>query len=251
MIWGVGEMGGVFARGLLRNGLVVMPVNRGDDPGRTAGLVPDPEIVLVGVAERDLSAVLAAMPARWQRRVCLLQNELLPRDWEVHRLPPPTVVVAWFEKKAHTGITVIAPSPVAGEEAPLAAGALAAVGVATFQVETGEPLVHQLVRKNLYILTANIAGMVAGGTVGELWTSHHALCIQVAAEIIALQQALVGRPLNTAALVESLGADFAADPNHGATGRSAPDRLRRALRDAATLGVPTPRLEAISRHAAT
>jgi len=33
-------------------------------------------------------------------------------------------------------------------------------------------LLYELVRKNLYILTINIAGLKTGGTVGELWGKH-------------------------------------------------------------------------------
>ena len=73
---GIGEMGSVFARGLLRSGHPVYPVRRDDDMHAIAQRLPAPELVLVAVAENDLHAVLEAMPVAWQGRLCLLQNEL-------------------------------------------------------------------------------------------------------------------------------------------------------------------------------
>ena len=48
---GVGEMGGVFARGLLRAGHPLYPLNRGDDADALAAELPQPALVLLAVAE--------------------------------------------------------------------------------------------------------------------------------------------------------------------------------------------------------
>ena len=95
---GVGEMGGVFARGLLRTGHTVVPVTRGTDVQALASEIPAPLMVLVAVAEADLHAVLESVPPGWRERLALLQNELLPRDWKQHGLDAPTVISVWFEK---------------------------------------------------------------------------------------------------------------------------------------------------------
>ena len=55
---GVGEMGGVFARGLLRAGYPVYPVTRHGGMMAMAHTLPAPEMVLVAVAENDLHPVL-------------------------------------------------------------------------------------------------------------------------------------------------------------------------------------------------
>ena len=247
-IVGIGQMGGVFARGFLRLGRPVVPIVRGVSPGSLLGRPDHPELVLVAVAEGDLHPVLAGLPAPWRDRAGLLQNELLPRDWEAHRISDPTVAVVWFEKKAGRPITEIVPTPVFGPAAGLVADALATLGLATARPPR-ERLVFELVRKNLYILTANIAGLDTGGAVGELWERHRTLAAAVAADVLAVQSRLAGVPLPEDELLAALGADFAADPGHGATGRSAPVRLRRALDLAASHGVETPALAAIAaRH---
>jgi len=96
---GAGEMGGVFARGLLRLGHPVYPLTRAMDMHKTAKDILDPEAVIVAVAESDIHPVLSDIPEAWRDRLVLLQNELLPRDWQKHHLHNPTVISVWFEKK--------------------------------------------------------------------------------------------------------------------------------------------------------
>ena len=120
---GVGEMGGVFARGLLRLGHPVYPVTRSGSMSELAAQLPDPELALIAVAEADLQPTLAQVPDPWRDRLGLLQNELLPHDWE--GFPQPTVISVWFEKKRGQDVKVIVPSPVYGGKARLLAGGVA------------------------------------------------------------------------------------------------------------------------------
>src|SRR5690606_32293999 len=110
VVVGLGQMGGTFAHGLLRTGHTVVPVTRGTDASAVAQEVPDPAIVLVAVAEADLDPVLSRLLGAWRDRVALLQNELLPGDWERHGLSDPTIAIVWFEKKKHTPVHVVLPT---------------------------------------------------------------------------------------------------------------------------------------------
>ena len=91
------------------------------------------------------------------------------------------------------------------------------------------------------ILTTNIAGLVAGGNVSELWQNHRTLAIEVAEDVLALQAWLTAETLDSKALIAAMLVAFEGDPEHGCTGRSAPARLQRALQiaDEADLDVPT------------
>ncbi len=82
---GVGEMGGVFARGILRSGYPVIPVTRAMNMQDVANDVPAPALVLVSVAENDLHPGLKNLPSQWHSCLGLLHNELLPRDWEQYQ----------------------------------------------------------------------------------------------------------------------------------------------------------------------
>jgi hypothetical protein len=243
---GVGEMGGVFARGLLRLGHPVHPVTRNISMEDVAAAVPGPALVLVAVAESDLQSVLSNLPASWRDRAGLLQNELLPGDWS--SLTDPTVISVWFEKKPGQDAKVIIPSPVYGPCALLLADALGAIGIAARQLGTPDELLFELVVKNLYILTSNIAGLRVGGTVAELWDRHGDFASAVAEDVIALQEALTGRAFDRAALIEGMLAAFRGDPDHKCMGRSAPARLERGLAHAKAHGLRLPVLEEIARE---
>ncbi len=238
---GLGQLGRLFAGGLLRTGHTVIPLNRGDDPAALAARHPQPALVLVAVAENDLHPTLATLPAAWRDRTGLLQNELLPRDWQAHGLIDPTVISVWFEKKKGTDAKPILPSPVYGPEAGRIFNALAAIDLPARVLRDAASLEWELVRKNLYILTSNLCGLVTGGSVGELWTQQRALAEAVAAEVLDIQESLTGHAVDRPTLMAGLVEAFNADPQHGCAGRTAPQRLRRALAhaDAAGLAVPT------------
>ncbi|MBC8519054.1 MAG: hypothetical protein H8D24_01415 [Gammaproteobacteria bacterium] len=246
---GAGEMGGVFARGFLRAGYTVHPVTRAISIDETASSIPDPELVLVAVAENDLHPVLETIPPQWRDRLVLLQNELLPRDWEQHRLQNPTVISVWFEKKRGMDFKVIIPSPVFGPHAERVFNALGELDIPVNVLSSQPELLQELVLKNVYILTTNIAGLVTGGTVGELWENHQPFTRIIANEVIDLQEWLTGETLDREALISGMVEAFEGDLNHNCMGRSAPARLDRALQIAAEADIELPEMRKIKESA--
>lgn len=246
VVIGLGQLGRVFAGGLLRAGLTVIPVNRGDDMAAVAQRHPAPELVLIAVAEADLHTILAALPDAWKSRAALIQNELLPRDWEAHGYVDPTVISVWFEKKKGTDAKPLIASPAAGPGAGLLCRALAAIDLPCREVASGNKLLFELVRKNVYILTTNIAGLKTGGTVSQLWAQHETFARQVANEVMDIQDALTGVVHDRNALIAGMLEAFDGDPDHGCTGRSAPARLARALQQADAFGLGVPILRSLA-----
>lgn len=243
---GVGEMGGVFARALLRDGRTLVPVVRETPIEEVAANHPEPKLVLVTVGEADLDPVLAGMPDAWRGHVGLIQNELLPRTWDAHNIANPTVAAVWFEKKPGKDTTVIIPTPAYGPRAGLLVSALESIGIAAVEVTSEDEMLYEMVRKNLYILTANIGGLITRSTVHDLWHNHRALAEEVAAEIIEIQGWLTGAELDGERLVAGMVEAFDGDPEHGATGRSAPMRLARALHHADEAGIAATKLRKIA-----
>lgn len=225
-------MGGVFARGLLSVGYPVYPILREMSMEKAADEIEDPVLVLVAVAEGDLASVLEQMPDRWTSRIGLLQNELLPRDWEEYGILDPTVVAVWFEKKFRRPVTPLRPSPVFGPQSGLIESALASLNIPVEVLEHEDELVDALVMKNLYILTANIAGLAGAGTVGGLLEENYNLTRRVFEDILTLQEALTGSSFEASKMWRRLEQIFREAPEHGSRGRSAPQRLKRALQDA-------------------
>ncbi len=246
VVIGIGEMGGVFSRGLLRAGYPVYPVTRTSDIEALAQQLPAPELVLVAVAENDLHSTLEALPAAWHERVALLQNELLPAEWEQFGFSSPTVISVWFEKKQGQDVKVLIPSPVFGPRAGVLVDCLIALDVPTRVLNSDEELLFELVVKNVYIVTTNCAGLVTGGTVSELWENHRELADGVAREVIEIQAALTGKSLDADELIRAMLVAFEGDPGHGCMGRSAPVRLVRALQQADAAGLAVPRLREIA-----
>jgi ketopantoate reductase len=248
VIIGMGEMGGVFARAFLRSGYPVYPVVRGMALADAATQTPEPELVLVAVAEGELDGVLESMPDAWRDRLVLLQNELLPANWLRFGLEP-SVISVWFEKKKGMDAKVIIPSPVYGRHAKPVVDALASIGIAARELASEQELLFELVLKNVYILTTNIAGLKTGGDVGELWAKHQSLARRVAADVIKLQEKLTGETLDADALISGMVHAFEGDFEHQCMGRSAPARLKRALTQAENFGLRLETLEEIANLA--
>ena len=248
VIIGIGEMAGVFARGFLRCGYPVYPITREMEMAAEAQLLPEPELVLVAVAENDLDQTLAQIPEPWRDRLALLQNELLPQAWQAHELKNPTVISVWFEKKRGQDVKVLIPSPIHGPRAQLLANALNSLAIPCHIVTTPEELLHELVRKNLYIITTNVAGLEVGGAVSELWRQHESLTRQIAHEVMDIQQWLVQENLPRTRLIEGMLEAFAGDPGHKCMGRSAPERLERSIKQAAEANLAVPTLKRIAAN---
>jgi hypothetical protein len=236
----------------LKLGHPVVPVTRAVRVADALAHAPEPELVLVAVGEDDLASALTDLPLAWRSRVCLLQNELLPEQWTTHGITDPTVAIVWFEKKAGRDVIEVRPTLVSGPREALLLESLGTLGISARGLATSE-LHHELVVKNLYILTLNLAGLETRGTAGKLLNEHRALFDQLVPELIRLERALLGdagAALDDARLVRDLEAAILADPAHGCAGRSAPRRLERNLAHAHRLGLTLPELERLAhRHA--
>jgi len=239
VIIGIGEIAGVLAKAFLRNGYAVYPVTRAMSVADAAKETPDPSMVVVGVGEKAFSSVLETIPIEWRARLVFIQNELLPHDWKVHGIESPTVLSVWFEKKRGTDYKPLLPTPIYGPKAELVAKSLTGIDIPCTVLDSEQDLLFQLVLKNVFILTTNIAGLALeeGATTVTLWGDHQSLAEEIANDVIDLQEALTEQDLPRGKLLEGLVEGLEADPHHKCKGRSAPDRLARAIEIADEKGV--------------
>jgi hypothetical protein len=244
VIVGIGELGGVFAKAFLRNGYPVYPVTRSMNISDQAVSIPQPELVLVAVAEKDFKAVMATIPAPWRNCTGLLQNELLPRDWNAYDITKPTIISVWFEKKKGREYKVLIPSRVHGPKAGLIAESLENIEVPCKILSSEDELLYELVLKNVFVLTINIAGLVLeeGTTTETLWTQHNELARSIAEEVIEIQEWLTGAAFQRKRLIDGLAEGVYGDPQHKCKGRSAQGRLTRVLGIADEAGLEIPRI---------
>ena len=246
VIIGIGEVGSVFARGFLKAGYTVIPVNRQDDIQNLADSTPDPVLVLVAVGENDLATTLDTIPSNWLDKITLLQNELLPKDWSQKGLKNPTVISVWFEKKPGMDYKVLIPSPAHGANSQLIQQALSTLNIPVQIIDNDADMLFELVRKNMYILTTNICGLETGGNVNELWRDHSILMNRVFNDVLEIQQYLTGQVFNRDHLLNEVLTAFEGDPEHRCMGRSAPGRLQRAIQIATEASLTIPQLEIIA-----
>lgn len=263
VIVGLGQLGCVFAEGVLRLGRGVVPVVRGQSIALACQEAPEAAGVWLTVGENDLHEVLSQVPSSHLDRVALVQNELRPDQWAFRypRERMPSVAVVWFEKKANRLPQIVQPTPVFGRGAGLLVAALSKLGLEPKTPENPldkAELHFQLALKNLYILGLNLTGLMVGGTAGELLEKHKKLFDALVAELLQLEDALLtdagypGLLARSAGLQAALLAAIEADPSHGCAGRSAPQRLKRSAYHAKRLGLSLPILEKLAEanHAA-
>jgi hypothetical protein len=250
VIIGLGEMAGVFCRGFLRTGYPVYPVTREASLQDMAREVPDPELILLSVAEKDFHSALDAVPAPWRAKLVFLQNELLPDDWKRHHIQSPTVISVWFEKKKGQDFKVLIPSPVFGPKSMVVANALASLEIPTQAVTSEDQLLYELVLKNVYILTTNIAGLVVGGNVEALWNQHRPLAQEIASDIMDIQDSISGTKHDRTELLAGMARAIEGDLQHRCMGRSAAQRLQNAIACADQAGLKVPKLREIFQQTA-
>lgn len=244
VVIGLGEIGAVFARGFLKLGHPVYPARRQDNLEQLSSEIEAPAAVIVAVGEADLQTVLKQIPAQWLSVLVLLQNELLPCDWAGLKTQP-TVISIWFEKKKGQDSKVIVASPVYGVLSKLVYEALKTLEIAVKIITDEQAMLSELVVKNLYILTSNIAGLEVGGNVGELWSQHREVAEAVIDDVLLIQECLTSESFDKKELLELMLIAFDGDPLHKCMGRSAPARLQRALDQAAEMGIELKKLPQI------
>jgi hypothetical protein len=250
VIIGIGELAGVLARAFLRNGHPVHPITRSMNIAEEADKLPDPHMVVVAVAEKDYPAVMETMPEQWRSHLVLIQNELLPRDWETYGIQNPTVLSVWFEKKKGMDYNPILPSPIYGPMADLIAQSLEQIEIPCKIMPGIDDMVSELALKNVFVFTINIAGLVLaeGTTTSMLWEKDRELALAVADDIIDLQESITGKTFSRERLREGLVAGLKGDPHHKCKGRSAHGRLVRTLQLADEAGLKIQAIRDVQRR---
>jgi ketopantoate reductase len=246
LVVGMGEIGSVFALGLLRRGYTVVPILRSTPVETILARPSNPSLCVVAVAEDDLDHVLDGWARRYADRWVLMQNELRPSEWERRGLDTPTVAVVWFEKKPGREPHTIVSTPVHGPHAQVVISALSSLGLPVHHEPDREQLLFELCLKNLYILSMNFAGLEYPTDVGTIWHEHRPYLDQICIEVLELEAAQMQRNLPTQSLCIELERVIMADPRHVAAGRNALARLHRSRRTAKRLGIVTPTLDAIA-----
>ncbi len=110
--------------------------------------------------------------------------------------------------------------------AEIISNALQAVDIPAPILENEQDLLYELVRKTVYILTVNIAGLVNNCTVGDLWNLHPLLAREIAEEVVLIQEFLTGKQLDHENLINGMVEGIKDSPHRYCLGRSTLARLQ-------------------------
>jgi hypothetical protein len=247
VIYGVGELGKLLATAALRRGIRVTPITRAQRADEVLGQIAPNTPLLVSVGEHDLPAILSSLPPAHTGRVILLQNELFPSSWQAHGLRP-SVLVPWLLQKRGMPTQIARPSPLFGADSALLRELCEAIAVPTSQLHDEAELAQALVDKYVFILAINALGLAVDRTLG-LWLQEDLAQVwNVLEEAARLGEALVGRPIDHTRAHAAAEQAMRALSSVPARGRTAGERLTRALAHAKRLGVAVPRLAAIAHE---
>lgn len=241
VVYGVGELGQLYGAAALRAGLRVTPITRASDPRAVLSSVPIATPLLIAVGERALGELLATLEPARSGALILLQNELFPSQYA--GLPEaPTVFVPWLLKKRGLPVTVIQATPVYGRLAPLVLELHRALGVPAVELASEPALRQALIEKYAFILTINALGVLRDRTLGAWLDEDPRRVRELALEAAALGSALGEFEADREACVRATEDGMRALANIGARGRTASERVERALAHAQRLGLAVPEL---------
>ena len=237
VVFGVGQLGQLFAGGALRLGRSETPTVRDADPGLVLAAVPEGAPILLATPEAAMADAIGAVPAARRDDVILVQNELFPAVWEAAGAKAPTVAIVWLSKKKGRAVEVAGPTEVFGRHADVVAEIHAAQGLPVTVLNDEAALGAALVAKYAFILTINALGMVENLTLGDWLSRDEPQVRAVLSDALALGTAHLGADIDVeGARTRVLGA-MEGLSNYPARGRTAAARVARARHDAERLGV--------------
>lgn len=246
VVYGLGELGQLYGAAALRAGLRVTPITRQSDPQAVLAEVGPEVPILVAVGEKALDEVLAGLGPERSHGLILLQNELFPRQFQ--GLPTPTVFVPWLLKKRGMPLLIARDTPVFGRFAVLVHELHAALALPTSELTSEEALHQALIEKYAFIVTINALGVLRDRTLA-MWLQEDPHLVQaLAAETAGLGSALCGAPVDLAACLRAVKQAMHALGAIAARGRSAPERVARALAEGARLGIALPELARVAQQ---
>lgn len=243
IVWGLGQLGQLFGAAALRTGHRVTPITRATNPVVVWASTALDAPLWIAVGERDLDAVLEAVPETRRDHVVLVQNGLFPPRWRAHGFAAPTVLTFWSNKKSGKALMPGFRSGIWGPHAEHVAALHDVIEVPCDVLDSESRLIDEVVSKFAFILSINVLGLVENLPVGE-WLKRDETA-GVVADAIALGEAHAGQSSDRARVETQVEGAMRALADMSARGRSAPQRLAKARQDGERLGVALPHLEAL------
>lgn len=247
LIFGVGQLGQLYAAGALRLGVRVWPLTRQMDAERTLAQFPEGEPILLAVAEASFGATLSEIPQSRRQDVVLVQNELFPTQLTEWGLDQATILTVWLSKKKGRPIELARTSSAFGPHAALFHQIHQALDVPSVVLDTRAELHADIAAKFTFILTINALGLVENLSLGQWLEKDPAQVSRLIDEARALAQAHLQAQVDAAETRHRVMEAMEGLRDYPAKGRSAQARLKKALSDAERFALELPALRNIAR----
>ncbi|MCP4502199.1 MAG: hypothetical protein GY822_19755 [Deltaproteobacteria bacterium] len=234
IVYGVGQLGQLFAGGALRENRRVVPITRGGDLDEVWDNTSVNTPILVGVGEGELDAVLGTIPAPRREHVLLVQNELFPKQWTEIGIRSPTIGIIWLSKKKGRPVEIARPSTLFGPHSSFFASLHQALELPFEEVD--EAKMHRLlVAKFAFILGINTLGLVENLPLGDWLRKDEGQVDAVLKDAVTLGEAHLDACIDADLALREAKEAMQALAHYPAKGRTAAQRLQRAIVDAKAL----------------
>ncbi len=190
-------MGQWLAGALLKFGVTVHPVNRGDDLNRACVGLPPGTPVIIATGEATLSERLMDVPGDRVDDVVLLQNGTFNRNLAGTPVTAPTWFVVWTLRKQ--GLAQVTGHPTAshGRHAALLTAALAAVREPAVTIASPAECAIELATKFAFILAIGGVGRSHTGTLHAALEQRKQELRRATSECLPITLALAGAPASS------------------------------------------------------
>ncbi len=245
LLFGVGQLGRLFAGGALRTGVTVVPIRRSTDVGPLWSAYAPGTPILMAVGEGDLEAAVDRVPRDRRDDLIFVQNELYPSDLTSHGAEGATLGLVWTNQKAGAPTLVGRGTAASGPHADAFCSWHHELAIPC-RVADRHDIAVEAAAKYAFIVCVNALGLVDARSVGDWQQADSARVESLLAESVRLASARLGEPAvapETLSRVRDALRGFASLPTRG---RSSPSRVARAVALAAELGCDVPELASLS-----
>ena len=250
IVVGLGQLGALLGATALRLGIRVTPLVRHTDRHAAFATAPFDTPLLVAVGEGALQSVVEEVPKSRRNNIVLIQNELFPSTWTALGITAPTVAVVWFSKKEGRPVEVARESAVCGPHAALTAQLMQSSGAPCVEVDVETRDLH-LVAKFAFILAINSLGVLRNDSLRTWLETDRERCEAAIRDGITLGCAHLGHDVDKAQALQMAVEGMEGLGDYPARGRTAAQRLERALTDAKAFAIVVPALDTLAAEAAS
>ncbi len=250
IVYGLGELGRLLAGGALRAGYRVTPLVRGVEPETILNATHVAAPIVVCVGETELPAAIEALPIPARSRLILLQNELFPDVWAPLSVQRLTLMVPWLLQKKGQPQIQMRTTPIYGRYAEFLVQVHEALGLGCEVLSDERPMHEALAAKYALIVAINALGSLQNRTMGQ-WLQQAPAAVEALTRDAAAIAAARLPDADSTHLAEislpQVQSAMRSLENIPSAGRTAAQRVERALEVARAHSVSVPALEQVAR----